>query len=173
MITLSEEQQQMLTTIRRFVEREVKPVASDMEHRDEYPHALVERMKELGLFGAIIPVEYGGMGLSFTTYAMIIEEICRGWMSLTGILNSHLLFAYILAQHGTAEQKQRLLPAMAKGEKRGGLALTEPHAGSDVQRIRTTAVRHGDNYALKGSKMFITNARYGTLLAVAAKTDPK
>ncbi len=172
MITLSEEQQQMLTTIRRFVEREVKPVASDMEHRNEYPHALVERMKELGLFGAIIPAEYGGMGLSFTTYAMIIEEICRGWMSLTGILNSHLLFAYILAQHGTNEQKQRLLPAMAKGEKRGGLALTEPHAGSDVQRIRSTAKKRGDVYLLNGSKMFITNGRHGNILAVAAKTDP-
>src|SRR5262249_9507284 len=130
MITMSEEQQQMVTTIRRFVERESKPVPSRMEHRAEEAQPLAERMKELGLFGAIIPTEYGGMGVSFTTYAMIIEEICRGWMSLTGILNSHLLFAYILAQHGTNEQKQRLLPAMAKGEKRGGLALTEPHAGS-------------------------------------------
>jgi len=143
-----------------------------MEHRDEYPHALVERMKELGLFGAIIPTEYGGMGLSFTTYAMIIEEICRGWMSLTGILNSHLLFAHILALFGTEEQKQRLLPAMATGEKRGGLALTEPHAGSDVQRIRTTAKKQGDGYLINGSKMFITNARHGNILAVAAKTDP-
>ena len=172
MITLSEEQQQIVTTIRRFVEREVKPVASEMEHRDEYPHALVERMKELGLFGAIIPAEYGGMGLSFTTYAMIIEEICRGWMSLTGILNSHLLFAYILAMHGTDEQKRRLLPAMARGEKRGGLALTEPHAGSDVQRIRSTAKKRGDVYLVNGSKMFITNGRHGNILAVAAKTDP-
>ena len=141
---LDPEQQQILSTLNRFVEREVKPVASEMEHRDEYPHALVERMKELGLFGAIIPTEYGGMGLSFTTYAMIIEEICRGWMSLTGVLNSHLLFAHILALFGTEEQKQRLLPAMATGEKRGGLALTEPHAGSDVQRIRTTARKQGD-----------------------------
>ena len=101
MITLNEEQQQIINTVRRFIEREVKPVASDMEHRDEYPHALVERMKELGLFGAIIPQEYGGMGVSFTTYAMIIEEICRGWMSLSGIINSHLLFAHIIALSGT------------------------------------------------------------------------
>lgn len=166
------EQRQILSTIRRFVEREVKPVASELEHRDEYPHALVERMKDLGLFGAIIPAEYGGMGLSFTTYALIIEEICRGWMSLTGVLNSHLLFAHILALFGTEAQKRRLLPAMASGEKRGGLALTEPHAGSDVQRIRTTAKREGDHYLINGSKMFITNARHGNILAVAAKTDP-
>ena len=166
------EQRQILSTIHRFVEREVKPVASELEHRDEYPHALVERMKDLGLFGAIIPAEYGGMGLSFTTYALIIEEICRGWMSLTGVLNSHLLFAHILALFGTEAQKRRLLPAMASGEKRGGLALTEPHAGSDVQRIRTTAKRQGDHYLINGSKMFITNARHGNILAVAAKTDP-
>ena len=166
------EQRQILSTIHRFVEREVKPVASDLEHRDEYPHALVARMQELGLFGAIIPTEYGGMGLSFTTYALIIEEICRGWMSLTGVLNSHLLFAHILALFGTEEQKRCLLPAMASGEKRGGLALTEPHAGSDVQRIRTTAKKRGDHYLITGSKMFITNARHGNILAVAAKTDP-
>lgn len=173
MTTLDEEQRQIMSTINRFVEREVKPVASEMEHRDEYPHALVERMKELGLFGAIIPTEYGGLGLSFTTYAMIIEEICRGWMSLTGILNSHLLFAHILFLFGTEEQKQHLLPAMASGEKRGGLALTEPHAGSDVQSIRTTAKKHGDHYLINGSKMFITNARHGNILAVAVKTNPE
>ena len=172
MAELDTEQQQILSTLNRFVEREVKPVASEMEHRDEYPHALVERMKELGLFGAIIPTEYGGMGLSFTTYAMMIEEICRGWMSLTGVLNSHLLFAHILALFGTEEQKHRLLPAMATGEKRGGLALTEPHAGSDVQRIRTRAKKQGDHYLINGSKMFITNARHGNILAVAAKTNP-
>ena len=172
MATLNEEDQQILSTIHRFVERDVKPVASEMEHRDEYPHALVEQMKALGLFGAIIPTQYGGLGLSFTTYAMIIEEICRGWMSLTGILNSHLLFAYMIAQFGTDEQKQRLLPAMATGEKRGGLALTEPHAGSDVQRIKSTAKKEGDNYLINGSKMFITNGRHGNILAVAAKTDP-
>lgn len=171
MFELSQEQAQILATINRFVEREVKPVASEMEHRDEYPHALVDRMKELGLFGAIIPVQYGGMGLSFTTYAMIIEEICRGWMSLTGILNSHLLFAHILALYGTDEQKTRILPAMSTGEKRGGLALTEPHAGSDVQRIRATAKKAGDTYSIDGSKMFITNARNGNMLAVAAKTN--
>src|SRR5215467_1778469 len=137
MITLSEEQQQMLTTIRRFVEREVIPVASDLEHRNEYPHALVEQMKELGLFGATIPAEFGGLGLDFTTYAMMIEELCVGWMTLSGILNTHLLLAYMIRIQGTDDQKQRYLPKMAKAEFRGALCLTEAHAGSDVQNIRT------------------------------------
>src|SRR5512140_1292190 len=161
---------EIVSTVRRFVEREVLPVASELEHRDEYPHALVERMKELGLFGATIPPEYGGLGLDVTTYAMVVEELCRGWMSLSGVLNTHLMLGYMLRMHGTEEQKQRYLPAMARGEHRGALCLTEPHAGSDVQRIRTTAVRNGDAYILNGSKMFITNARYGTVYAIAAKT---
>jgi alkylation response protein AidB-like acyl-CoA dehydrogenase len=164
--------QDILQTLRRFVEHDVIPVASDFEHRDEYPHALVDTMKHLGLFGATIPAEYGGLGLSFSTYAGIIEELSRGWMSLSGVINSHLIMAFIIANAGTAEQKSRFLPGMATGEKRGGLALTEPHAGSDVQSIRTVAKREGDNYVLSGSKMFITNARHGTMLAVAAKTDP-
>jgi alkylation response protein AidB-like acyl-CoA dehydrogenase len=162
----------IIDAVRRFVDREVVPVASDLEHRDEYPHALVARMKELGLFGATIPVEHGGLGVSFGTYARLMEELSRGWMSLAGVINSHLIMAYIIAHHGTAEQKERFLPAMARGEKRGGLALTEPHAGSDVQSIRTVAKRSGGDYVLSGSKMFITNARHGTMLAVAAKTDP-
>ncbi len=162
----------IIDAVRRFVEREVIPVASELEHRDEYPHALVAGMRELGLFGATIPVEHGGLGLSFGTYARIMEELSRGWMSLAGVINSHLIMAYMIANHGTAEQKKRFLPAMAAGEKRGGLALTEPHAGSDVQSIRTLATRHGDEYVVSGSKMFITNAREGTMLAVAAKTDP-
>src|SRR3984893_6788274 len=164
---------EVVETVRRFVEREVIPVASDLEHSDEYPHALVAKMKELGLFGATIPQAYGGLGLSFVSYARLMAELSRGWMSLAGVINSHLIMAYIITHHGTDEQRKRFLPAMAAGEKRGGLALTEPHAGSDVQSIRTTAVRHGDNYVIKGSKMFITNARHGTMLAVAAKTDPK
>jgi len=167
----SEIREEIVSTVRRFVEREVLPVASELEHRDEYPHALVERMKELGLFGATIPQEYGGLGLDVTTYAMVVEELSRGWMSLSGVLNTHLLLAYLLRVHGTEDQKQRYLPPMARGEHRGVLCLTEPHAGSDVQRIRTTAVRQGDAYILNGSKMFITNARYGTLYAIAAKTD--
>jgi alkylation response protein AidB-like acyl-CoA dehydrogenase len=163
----------VIDAVRRFVDRDVIPVASELEHADEYPHALVATMRELGLFGATIPVEHGGLGLSFVSYARLMAELSRGWMSLAGVVNSHLIMAYIITHHGTDEQRKRFLPAMAAGEKRGGLALTEPHAGSDVQSIRTSAVRHGDNYVLKGSKMFITNARHGTMLAVAAKTDPK
>lgn len=164
---------EVVEAVRRFVDREVIPVASELEHNDEYPHALVAKMKELGLFGATIPQAYGGLGLSFISYARLMAELSRGWMSLAGVINSHLIMAYIIANHGSDEQKTRFLPAMASGEKRGGLALTEPHAGSDVQSIRTTAVRSGDNYVLSGTKMFITNARYGTMLAVAAKTNPR
>jgi alkylation response protein AidB-like acyl-CoA dehydrogenase len=164
---------EIVEAVRRFVDREVIPVASELEHNDEYPHALVAKMKELGLFGATIPQADGGLGLSFVSYARIMTELSRGWMSLAGVINSHLIMAHVIANHGTAEQRSRFLPAMATGEKRGGLALTEPHAGSDVQSIRTTATREGDNYVLRGSKMFITNARHGTMLAVAAKTDPK
>jgi alkylation response protein AidB-like acyl-CoA dehydrogenase len=164
---------EVVEAVRRFVDRDVIPTANELEHNDEYPHALVARMKELGLFGATIPQAHGGLGLSFISYARIMAELSRGWMSLAGVINSHLIMGYIIANHGTDEQKKRFLPPMATGEKRGGLALTEPHAGSDVQSIKTTAVRHGDNYALSGSKMFITNARHGTMLAVAAKTDPK
>ena len=163
----------VIEAVRRFVDRDVIPAASDLEHADEYPHALVATMRELGLFGATIPAEYGGLGLSFASYARLMAELSRGWMSLAGVINSHLIMAYVIANHGSDEQKRRFLPAMATGEKRGGLALTEPHAGSDVQSLRTTAARNGDNYVLSGSKMFITNARYGTMLAVAAKTNPK
>ncbi len=164
--------QQVLDTVRRFVEREVMPVASRYEHADEYPQPLVERMKELGLFGATIPLEYGGLGLDYSTYSMIVEELCRGWMSLSGVLNTHLMFAYVLGAHGTREQKERYLPAMARGEHRAALCLTEPHAGSDTQRIRTTARRQGDHYVVNGSKMFITNARTATIYSLVVKTDP-
>jgi alkylation response protein AidB-like acyl-CoA dehydrogenase len=164
---------EIVEAVRRFVDREVIPAACELEHNDEYPHALVAQMKELGLFGATIPQIHGGLGLSFVTYARIMSELSRGWMSLAGVINSHLIMAFVIANHGTDEQKRRFLPAMAAGEKRGGLALTEPHAGSDVQSIRTAASRHGDNYVVSGNKMFITNARHGTMLAVAAKTDPK
>src|ERR1700735_5602914 len=150
---------EVIEAVRLFVDLDVIPVASQLEHNDEYPHALVARMKELGLFGATIPAQYGGLGLSFGTYARIMAELSRGWMSLAGVINSHLIMGYIIANHGTDEQKKRFLPAMAAGEKRGGLALTEPHAGSDVQSIKTTATRHGDNYCLSGRKMFITHAR--------------
>ncbi|MDO8433912.1 MAG: acyl-CoA dehydrogenase family protein [Candidatus Binatus sp.] len=163
----------VVAAVRRFVERDVIPAASELEHNDEYPHRMVATMRELGLFGATIPAEYGGLGLSFQSYAQVMEELSRGWMSLAGVINSHLIMAHVIANHGTEEQRKYFLPAMASGEKRGGLALTEPHAGSDVQSIRTTAKRSGDDYVVNGSKMFITNARHGTMLAVAAKTNPE
>jgi alkylation response protein AidB-like acyl-CoA dehydrogenase len=169
--TLSEEQRQIVATIRDFVERDVKPIASEYEHQDRYPFHLVDKMKELGLFGAIIPEEYGGLGLDYTTYAMIVEEICKGWMSVSGILNTHLIMCYIVTNFGTEEQKRRLLPAMARGEKRGGLALSEPEAGSDVASLRTTARREGDVYIVNGTKMWITNGRHGNTFALLAKTD--
>lgn len=173
MSTPAEVRQELVDTIRRFVEREVIPVASTLEHRNEYPHKLVERMNELGLFGATIPTEYGGLGLDFTTYAMMIEELCVGWMSLSGVLNTHLLLAYMIRMHGTEAQKQRYLPKMARAEFRGALCLTEAHAGSDVQRIRTVAKQRGDAYVVNGTKMFVTNGREGSLYALVCKTDPE
>ena len=166
------EQEQIVDTVRRFVDREVMPTASSFEHSDTYPTPLVERMKELGLFGATIPLEYGGLGLDVTTYAMIVEELARGWMSLSGVLNTHMMLAFALKNFGSDAQKRRYLPAMARGEHRAALCLTEPHAGSDVQRIRSTAVRDGDHYVVNGSKMFITNAETATLFNTAVKTDP-
>ena len=168
----SEEERQVLDTVRRFVDREVIPNAAKYEHEDAYPTPLVERMKELGLFGATIPVEYGGLGLAVATYAAIVEELSRGWMSLSGVLNTHLMLAFVLRNFGTDAQRERYLAAMARGDHRAALALTEPHAGSDVQRIRTTALRKGDTYVVNGTKMFITNAETATVFSLAAKTDP-
>src|SRR6266850_2058463 len=161
----------IVAAVRGFVEREVRPVAAALEHADEYPHALVARMRTLGLFGALVPADYGGLGCDVTTYARIIEELCRGWMSLAGVVNSHTMAALIVLHHGTEEQRRRFLPRFASGETRGGLCLTEPHAGSDVQAIRTTAVRDGDHYRVTGSKMFITNGREGHAFALLAITD--
>ena len=162
----------IVAVVRRFVEKEVRPVAATLEHADRYPHDLVTRMKELGLFGSLIPREYGGLGLDCTTYAMVIEELCRGWMSLAGVINSHTMAALIVLNHGTDEQRQRFLPRFARGEARGGLCLTEPHAGSDVQAIRTVARRRGDEYLITGTKMFVTNGREGSAFALLALTDP-
>jgi len=171
-LTLTDDQRAMIDTVRKFVQKEVMPVASKYEHADEYPHPLVDRMKEMGLFGATIPEEYGGMGLDTVTYALIVEEICRGWMSLSGVLNTHLIMAYVVRAFGTEEQKRAWLPGMATGEKRGGLALSEPDAGSDVAALRTTATRDGDRYLVNGVKMWITNGRYGNTFLLLAKTDP-
>jgi len=163
----------IVVAVRRFVAEEVRPAAAALEHADAYPHDLVARMRELGLFGALVPSGYGGLGLDVTTYARVIEELCRGWMSLAGVINSHTMAALIVLSHGTDAQRQRFLPRFARGEARGGLALTEPHAGTDVQAIRTVAIRRGDDYIVSGSKMFITNAREGNTLALLALTDPR
>src|SRR5512138_2210097 len=161
----------IVEAVREFVERDVRPAAPALEHADRYPREMVERMKRMGLFGALVPAEYGGLGLDVSTYARIIEELCRGFMSLAGVINSHTMAALIVLNHGTEEQRQRLLPRFARGEARGGLCLTEPHAGSDVQAIRTVARREGDRYLITGSKMFVTNGRESNTFALLAVTD--
>jgi alkylation response protein AidB-like acyl-CoA dehydrogenase len=169
--TLDEEEQLVLATVKRFLEKEVAPVASEMEHRNEYPTEIVERMKEMGLFGANVPEAYGGQDLSYTVYAMIFEEISRVWMGLAGILGTHSVLCDVLARFGTEEQKHRLLPMLARGDKRGAICLSEPQAGTDLQAIRTTATRRGEHYLINGSKMWITNGRRGEVLLILAKTD--
>ena len=162
----------VVAAVREFVEREVRPAARALEQADRYPHELVARLRALGLFGALVPESWGGLGLDVATYARVIEELCRGWMSLAGVINSHTMAALIVLHHGTDEQRRRFLPRLARGEARGGLCLTEPHAGSDVQAIRTLARRRGDEYVLSGTKMFVTNGREGNTFAVLAVTDP-
>jgi alkylation response protein AidB-like acyl-CoA dehydrogenase len=169
---LAEEQRLVLNTIREFVERDVMPVASDLEHRGEYPHALVETMKELGLFGLNIPEEYGGNPVDYATFAAIFEELSRGWMALAGIIGTHLVLADVLVRYGTEEQKRRFLPRLAKGEPRGGICLSEPNAGTDLQSITTVALRDGDTYRVSGSKMWVTNGRYAQMFLLLARTDP-
>lgn len=171
--TLTTEKQQVLDMVKDFCKNEIAPVASELEHADEYPHAIVEKMKELGFFGLTIPEEYGGFAIDYVTYALIIEEITRHWMSVAGILNSHLIMAYIVEKYGTEEQKRTFLPKFATGECRGGLALSEAEAGTDVQNISTKATLNGDHYIVNGSKMFITNARYGNTFILAAKTNSR
>src|SRR5215475_13782380 len=167
---LSNEQEQIIQAVRTFVDREVMPVATEMEHRDEYPAGLVERMKQLGLFGANIPEEYGGLDLDYVTYAAVFEELARGWLGLAGVAGTHSVMCDVLSRFGTDEQKKRYLPRLATGEIRGGLALSETDAGTDVQRLRTTAVRKGDNYILNGEKMWVTNGRNATVFATLVKT---
>jgi alkylation response protein AidB-like acyl-CoA dehydrogenase len=169
---LTTEQQEIVAAIRTFVERDVVPVASDLEHADEYPTELVETMRELGLFGVTIPEEYGGLGLDLTTYALIQVELSRGWMSLSGVLNTHFISAWMIKRFGTAEQRQKYLPRMAGGELHFAYSMTEPQAGSDVQAIRTRAVRDGDEYVITGQKMWATNGLRSSGVMLLAKTDP-
>ncbi len=174
MFTPDKVQQQIVASIRQFVERKVLPVASRLEHDDEYPREIVAGMKELGLFGCNVPEEYGGLGLSYTTFAMIVEELSRGWMSVVGPIGTHSVICDIINRFGTQEQKREYLPGLASGERRGGLALSEADAGTDVQRISTIATRteaRGGGYLINGSKMWITNGRYGDTFVLAAKTD--
>ncbi len=168
---LSAEQQEIVATVREFVDRDVIPVASDLDHRDEFPDALVETMKALGLFGTTIPEEYGGLGLGLDTYALILIELSRGWVTLPGIMNGSFIASWMLRNHGTEEQRQAWLPRLATGEVRAAFSMTEPHAGSDVQAIRTTAVRDGDDFVLTGQKMWVTNGWRSGLVMLLAKTD--
>ena len=169
---LTEVQEEILAAVREFVDNEIIPVAQDLEHADEYPTAIVEGMKEMGIFGLMIPEEYGGLGESLLTYALCVEEIARGWMSVSGIVNTHFIVAYMLMQHGTDEQKAKYLPRMATGEVRGAFSMSEPHCGSDVAAITSKAVPNADGgYTLTGQKMWLTNGGSSTLVAVLVRTD--
>lgn len=170
--SLSEEHQLFRSTVREFVDREIRPVAIEWEHSGRYPTEIVETMKQLGLFGLTVPEEYGGLGADLITLAIVFEEISRGWMGIAGILGSHTLSCFMIAKHGTEEQRATYLPDLATGERRTGLALTEPDAGTDLQGIKTRAVRDGDDYIISGTKMWITNARFADPLPVLVKTDP-
>src|SRR3954468_22791936 len=167
---LTDVQQEIVSTVRDFVDKEIIPVATQLEHKDEYPTQIVEGLKELGLFGLMIPEEYGGLGESLLTYALCVEEIARGWMSVSGIINTHFIVAYMLKQHGTQEQKDYFLPKMALGEIRGAFSMSEPALGSDVSVITSKAVPDGDEYVLTGQKMWLTNGGTSTLVAVLCRT---
>ena len=170
--TSTEVRNQIVTLVRDFVRREVEPIAQRYDNEDIYPQELIEPMREMGLFGITIPEEYGGLGLDYTTFAIIFEELSRGWMSVSGIIGTHHVMAHIVTNFGTGDQRANYLPRLASGELRAGLALTEPEAGSDVQAGRTTATKDGEEYVINGTKMFITNAEYGNAFAVLTKTDP-
>jgi len=168
----AENERLVLDTVDKFLEAEVRPHVHALEHDDVYPSDIVEKMKEMGLFGCTIAVEYGGLGLSTSTYAKIIERMSAVWMSVSGIVNSHLIMAQVVQRNGTAEQKAQFLPRFATGELRGGVGLTEPDCGTDLQAIRTVARRVGDDYVVNGRKTWITNSLYGNCLALLVKTDP-
>jgi alkylation response protein AidB-like acyl-CoA dehydrogenase len=164
---------QILETTRAFVEREVVPVAHDLEREDAYPEALIAGMAELGLFGMLVDPRYGGLGLDLRTYWRVVAEVSRGWMSLGGAINTHTIAAYLIERFGTPEQAERFLPAMTSGEVRGALAMTEANAGSDVAAIRTRAVRDGEDYVVNGTKMFITNGERAGVVLLLVVTDPE
>ncbi|OZF07811.1 acyl-CoA dehydrogenase [Rhodococcus sp. 15-1154-1] len=168
---LTAEQDEILDVVRRFVEKKIIPVATELEHADEYPTEIVEGLKDLGIFGLMIPEEYGGLGESLLTYALVVEEIARGWMSVSGVINTHFIVAYMLTQHGTEEQKLRYLPRMATGEVRGAFSMSEAGLGSDVAAISTKAKRTVEGYEITGQKMWLTNGGSSNLVAVLCKTE--
>jgi alkylation response protein AidB-like acyl-CoA dehydrogenase len=168
---LTEIQRDILATVREFVDKEIIPNAQRLEHADEYPSAIVEGMRQMGLFGLTIAEEYGGLGESLLTYALVVEELSRGWMSVSGIVNTHFIVAYLIAQHGSPEQRARLLPKMASGEVRGAFSMSEPGVGSDVAGIRTRADRADNTFILNGQKMWLTNGAYSSVVATLVRTD--
>ncbi|WP_067799061.1 acyl-CoA dehydrogenase family protein [Actinomadura formosensis] len=170
---LSDEQREIIATVRAFVDKEILPVATALEHADEYPQAIVDGMRELGLFGLMIDEEHGGLGESLLTYALVVEELSRGWMSVSGIVNTHFIVAWMITHHGTAEQKAHYLPKMAAGEIRGAFSMSEPGCGSDVSAITTRAVPDGGDYVIDGQKMWLTNGASANLVATLVKTDPE
>jgi len=169
---LSEDQSEILKAVRQFVDEQIIPVAQELEHADEYPQEIIDGLKELGVFGLTIPEEYGGLGESLLTYALVVEEIARGWMSVSGVINTHFIVAYMLVQHGTEEQKQKYLPRMVTGEVRGAFSMSEPGLGSDVSAVSTKATKRDDgSYSITGQKMWLTNGATSTLVAVLTRTD--
>src|SRR3954468_24619209 len=169
---LTEFQTEIVSTVRQFVDKEIIPVAQELEHADTYPQAIVDQMREMGLFGLMIPEEFGGRGESLLTYALCVEELARGWMSVSGIINTHFIVAYMILQHGTDRQKQHYLSRMATGETRGAFSMSEPELGSDVAAIRTRAKHNDDGtYTIDGQKMWLTNGGSSTLVAVLVRTD--
>jgi alkylation response protein AidB-like acyl-CoA dehydrogenase len=169
---LTDIQREILSTVKSFVDREIIPNAQELEHGDIYPQKIVDGLKELGIFGLTIPEEFGGLGESLLTYALVVEEIARGWMSVSGVINTHFIVAYMIIQHGTQEQKERFLPRMATGEVRGAFSMSEPGLGSDVAGIRTKATKGADgNYTIDGQKMWLTNGGSSTLVAALVRTD--
>jgi alkylation response protein AidB-like acyl-CoA dehydrogenase len=169
---LTDIQQEILKTVHDFVEERIIPAAQELEHADAYPQEIIDGLKELGVFGLTIPEEYGGLGESLLTYALVVEEIARGWMSVSGVINTHFIVAYLLMQHGTEEQKRKYLPRMATGEVRGAFSMSEPGLGSDVSAVTTKATRLDDgSYSITGQKMWVTNGATSTLVALLVKTD--
>ncbi len=168
---LTEIQQEILSTVKSFVDKEIIPVAQELEHTDTYPQEIVDGMKEMGLFGLTIPEEYGGLGESLLTYALVVEQIARGWMSVSGVINTHFIVSHMICHHGTDEQKQHYLPMMAEGSVRGAFSMSEPELGSDVAAIKTRARRDGEHYVVDGAKMWRTNGATSTLVATLVKTD--